>query len=214
MSVLRFCAAALSLFLAATAHPQVSPIAGIHFRELSKPQAVAAPAGQVEVVEFFWYRCPHCYALEPDLEAWLAGLPAGVAFRRVPVIFGDQWAVDARILYALEAIGEFERLHRGLLDAIHQQGGKKLADKAYMSWVAQWLAARGVDARRYDAALNSPAVRKKVRDAEEMTHAYGVEGTPTFAVQGRYVVSPAPGDRRAILAITEHLVRRTLSTGK
>src|SRR5262245_41324719 len=124
MGVARLFTLAISLLFATVASAQPPPIAGIHFRELKQPQPLAVSPGKIEVVEFFWYRCPHCYALEPELEALLAKLPAGVQFRRVPVIFGDHWAIDAQILYTLEALGEFDRLHRGLLDAIHQEGGK------------------------------------------------------------------------------------------
>ena len=192
----------------APAHSAAVP--GIDYRELKQPQPTET-RDAVEVIEFFWYRCPHCYALEPSLETWLAKLPAGVKFRRVPVIFGDQWAVDARILYALESIGELPRVHRQLLDAIHEQGGKKQQGAAYTKWVADWLAAHGVDAGRYATAFDSPAVQEQVKKASAMTQAYGVEGTPTFAVQGRYVVSPPPGDRRAILSITDQLIRLSQS---
>jgi thiol:disulfide interchange protein DsbA len=200
--------ALFAILLATGAFAQGVPVAGIDYRELKDPQPTESP-GSIEVVEFFWYRCPHCYALEPALETWLAKQPADVRFRRVPVIFGDHWEIDARILYALEAIGESNRLHRPLLDAIHEQGGKKLNDKAYLKWVADWLLGQRVDMRRYNDAVNSPAVREKVKQAAEMTRVYGVEGTPTFAVQGRYIVSPPPGERRAILVITEHLIRQS-----
>ena len=195
-------------FLATGVFAQSVPISGIDYRELKVPQPTESP-GRIEVVEFFWYRCPHCYALEPALDAWLAQQTADVRFRRVPVIFGDHWEIDARILYALEAIGEAGRLHRPLLDAIHEQGGRKLNDKAYVKWIADWLLKQRVDMLRYNDAVNSPAVREKVKRAAEMTWVYGIEGTPTFAVQGRYVVSSPPGDRRAILVITDYLIRQS-----
>jgi thiol:disulfide interchange protein DsbA len=125
-----------------------------NYIELKPPQAVES-SGKVEVLEFFWYRCPHCYALEPDLEAWAKRLPRDVQFKRVPGILNDDWAVDARIFYTLEAIEELERLHRPLFDTINQQGGVRLHGDAFAKWTADWLAKQNVDMAKYDAAFRS-----------------------------------------------------------
>src|SRR5258706_1359893 len=171
--------ALFAFFLATGAIAQGVPVAGIDYRELKVSQPTESP-GRIEIVEFFWYRCPHCYALEPALETWLAKQPADVRFRRVPVIFGDHWEIDARILYALEAIGESNRLHRPLLDAIHEQGGKKLNDKAYLKWVADWLLGQGVGIRRYNDAVNSTAVPEEEEPREDMSPVYRGQGTPNL----------------------------------
>jgi thiol:disulfide interchange protein DsbA len=202
--------ALLALFAAlalGSAHAQPAPIAGVDYEEMQ--QAPAARAGDaLEVVEFFWYRCPHCYALEPLLEPWIARLPSEARFRRIPAVLGKEWLLDARVFYALEQIGELERLHRPLMDAIHQQGGRRLDGNAYARWVAEWLGKNGVDAKRYAAALDSAAVREKAARAAELSAQFKLEGTPTFMVAGRYVVNPAPGDRRRILEITDYLISR------
>src|SRR5438309_1835425 len=96
------------LFLALAAYAQSSPVEGVDYIELKPPQGVES-SGKIEVLEFFWYRCPHCYALEPDLESWAKRLPRDVQFKRLPGILNDDWAIDARIFYTLEAIGELER---------------------------------------------------------------------------------------------------------
>lgn len=186
---------------------QNAPIRGVDYEEI-QGGAVAPAAAPLEVVEFFWYRCPHCYALEPLLEPWLAKLPATMRFRRVPAVLGKEWLIDARVYYALEEIGEAQRVHRGLMDAIHQQGGRRLDGRAYAQWVANWLRAHGVDERRYAAAFDSRAVHEKAARAAQLSASLKLEGTPTFMVAGRYVVNPAPGDRRRILEITDYLISR------
>jgi thiol:disulfide interchange protein DsbA len=201
----RSAVAVAALVLSVAAFAQGAPTPGIDYQELRTPQSTDSP-GKVEVVEFFWYRCPHCYALEPQLAAWVKQLPSDAQFRRVPGIFNDDWAIDARIYYALEAIGEVERLHTPLFDAIHQTGGVRLKGEPYARWVADWLSRQRVDMKKYDAAYNSFGVQTKVSRARQMTAAYRIDGVPALAVQGRYVVSASVGERKLMLAITDHLV--------
>lgn len=185
---------------------QHTPIPGVDYRVLKVVQPAEA-AARIEVIEFFWYRCPHCYALEPYLESWLAGLASDVSFKRVPVVFGPEWIADARVFYALSVIGEFDRLHHRLLAAIHEGEGKGLKGDRYAQWLGRWIEKQGVDPRRFESALHSEQVAAQVRRAEQLTEAYGVRGTPNFAVHGRYVIKPPPGDRRRVLEITDHLIR-------
>ncbi|HMH18010.1 MAG TPA: thiol:disulfide interchange protein DsbA/DsbL [Burkholderiales bacterium] len=195
------------LFLAFAAYAQGSPAEGIDYLELKPPQAAESP-GKIEVLEFFWYRCPHCYALEPDLESWVKQLPRDVQFKRVPGILNDDWAVDARIFYTLEALGEVERLHRSLFDAVHQQGGVRLHGDAFAKWVADWLAKQKVDMAKYDAAFRSFTVETKLRRATQMARAYRLDGVPTLTVQGRYLVV-ASTSRKGMLATTDFLIGET-----
>jgi thiol:disulfide interchange protein DsbA len=195
-------------FYAADAGSQ--PLAGIDYRLL--PDRPEGQAGQpVEVLYFFWYRCPHCYALEPLLEPWLAKLPHGAKFTRVPAVLGRKWLLDARLYYSLEALGELERLHRPLLDAIHTEGGVRLEGKAYTAWVADWMQKHGVDRAAYAAAFDSPAVDEKVKRATELARSNQLEATPTMVVGRRYVVDPPPEERRRLLGVTGYLVQQTLS---
>ncbi len=205
--VFRLLSAVSGLFLAFAACAQDSPVEGVNYIELKPPQAVES-SGKVEVLEFFWYRCPHCYALEPDLEAWAKRLPRDVQLKRIPGILNDDWAIDARIFYALEAIGELERLHRPLFDTIHQQGGVRLRGDTFAKWTADWLATQNVDMAKYDAALRSFTVETKLRRAAQMSRAYRLDGVPTLAVQGRYLVV-ATTSRKAMLATTDFLIGET-----
>lgn len=193
-------------FPAHRAPAQIAPLAGVDYTVLETPQPTPS-SGKIEVTEFFWYRCPHCYALEPLLDKWIARLPENTHFDRVPAVFGDEWMNDAKIFYALEAIGERKRLHARLLKAVHEEGGKGLHGDDYLEWVSDWLEGQGVDVRRYRDAMRSGAVRAQVKAAADMTRAYGVSGTPNMAVGGRYLVTPLPGDRRRILQVTDFVIR-------
>jgi len=202
--VFRLVSAVAGLALAFAAHAQRAPAVGTDYIELKPAQSVES-SGKVEVIEFFWYRCPHCYDLEPDLESWVKRLPADVQFKRVPGILNNEWAVDARIFYALEALGEVERLHRALFDAIHQQGGVRLRGEMFAKWVAGWLAKQKVDMTKYDAALHSFTVESKLRRATQLGRSYRLEGVPTLTVQGKYVVL-ASNSRRSMLATADFLI--------
>ncbi|HET7201718.1 MAG TPA: thiol:disulfide interchange protein DsbA/DsbL [Burkholderiales bacterium] len=203
------------LLLALAVSAQGAPSEGVDYVEVKPPQSVDSP-NKIEVIEFFWYRCPHCYALEPELESWVKRLPRDVQFRRVPGILNEEWAVDARIFYALEAIGEVDRLHRSLFDAIHQQGGVRLHGDAFAKWVADWLAKQKVDMAKYDAALHSFTVESKLRRAAQMARSYGLDGVPSLTVQGRYLVV-ASTSQKAMLDTTDFLIgesRKKLAKAK
>ena len=205
--VFRLLSVLAGLFLTFAAHAQGSPAEGIDYIELKPPQSVES-SGKIEVLEFFWYRCPHCYALEPDLESWAKRLPRDVQFKRMPGILNDDWAIDARIFYTLEALGEVERVHRPLFDAIHQQGGVRLRGDAFAKWAADWLAKQSVDMAKYDAAFRSFTVESKLRRAVQMSRSYRLDGVPTLAVQGRYLVI-ASTSRKAMLATADFLIGET-----
>ena len=174
-----------------------------------KPELPVDTKGKIEVLEFFWYGCPHCYDLEPKLETWLKKLPADAQFRRVPAVFSERWAKDAAIFYALEASGNLERLHRPLFDAIHGDSLKTDSGQA----LGQWLTKNGVDTKKFDEVGRSFGVQSKVRRAAQLSAAYRIEGTPAMAVQGRYTVGAEQSKTQpAMLATVDYLielVRRT-----
>jgi len=168
-----------------------------------KPELPVEAQGKVEVLEFFWYGCPHCYGLEPLLETWIQKLPADVQFKRVPAVFSERWAKDAAIFYALEASGNLERLHRPLFDAIHRDALKTDNGQA----VGQWLSKNGVDTKKFDEVGRSFSVQSKVRRAAQLSTAYRIEGTPAMAVHGRYTVGTDRG-HNAMLATVDYLIEQ------
>jgi len=158
--------------------------------------------GKVEVLEFFWYGCPHCYALEPVLNKWLKVLPKDVAFLRIPADFG-RWAQGARLFYALEAIGEEGRVRGELFDAIHLERLSYTKE----SDVSEWLVRKGVDKQKFTQAYASATVQSKVQRAKQLTLSYGVDGVPAVVVGGRYRASPLTvGGHEAMLATVDELI--------
>jgi thiol:disulfide interchange protein DsbA len=160
----------------------------IQYSELNPPQPVEND-GKIQVIEFFWYGCPHCYSLEPYIEAWLKKLPPDVEFHRVPAVFNSRWGHDAAIFYTLEAMGLLEKLHRPLFDAIHKASLRTDNEAAF----GEWLQKNGVDPRKFMDTMKSFGVQSKVKRAVQQTVAYKIDGTPAMAVAGRYTVSADQG---------------------
>ncbi len=185
-----FAAALLALPLGARAQSYVEV----------KPPVPVEGTNKIEVVEFFWYGCIHCYNLEPALEAWLKTLPKDVEFRRVPAVFNERWGLDASIFYAMEAMGLLDKLHRPLFDAIHKERLRTDDKQAF----SEWLTKHGVDAKKFIDTVQSFGVRSKTRRAPQLTLAYKVDGTPAMGVQGRYMI-PAQAD---LFKVVDSLVDR------
>ena len=157
-----------------------------------KPPVPVEVEGKIEVVEFFWYGCIHCYNLEPVLEPWLKKLPPDARFRRVPAVFNARWGHDAAIFYTFEALGVLEKLHRPFFDAIHRDRLRSDNPEA----LAEWLQKQGVDPKKFNDTLKSFGVQSKTRRATQLTNAYKIDGTPAMAVHGRYTVSAEQGRSR------------------
>jgi len=159
------------------------------YTELKPTQPTESAAGKIEVLEFFWYGCPHCYSLEPSIEVWTKKLPADVQFRRVPAVFNERWGYDAAIFYTFEALGVLNKLHRPFFDAIHRDRLRSDNQQA----LSEWLQKNGVDSNRFFDTMKSFGVQTKLRRAAQLSVAYRIDGTPAMAVQGRYTVSAEQG---------------------
>ena len=158
------------------------PDAGADYLVLDKRAPVEAAAGKIEVVEFFWYKCPHCNAFEPALESWIKRLPPDVALRRVPVGFRDDFAPLQRLFYALEAMGQLDKLHARVFATIHVQ--KKPLDTGPQ--IADWVAEQGLEKAKFMELYNSFSVSTKVTKATQLQNLYRVEGVPALGVAGRF----------------------------
>ena len=181
---------------------QAQPKAGADYSELKVAQPVEAK-GKIEVVEFFWYRCPHCYNLEPFLEPWVKKLPADVQFRRIPAVLSDNWAVDAGMYYTFEALGVLDKVHRPFFDAIHRDRLDIRSEPA----MTEWLKKHGIDRKKFDETYKSFGVQAKVKRAAQLSGTYQIEGVPMLAVQGKYTVSAEQGGSQAgMLATTDQLI--------
>lgn len=178
---------AMAPFAAATvAQAQTAFKAGTDYVALKKPAPVDAPAGKVEVVEFFSYNCPHCAQFEPSLEAWVKKLPAHVAFRRVPVPFvGNDVETKQRLYYTLEALGKVDEFQMKIFSAIHQQRQPLFGDAAILDWAGKQP---GLDGAKFADMFKSFSVSGKVKRAAQLTNDYQVGGVPALGVAGRYYV--------------------------
>jgi thiol:disulfide interchange protein DsbA len=180
-----------------------APEAGVDYLTLDKRVMVEAPAGKIEVVEFFWYNCPHCHAFESAFDAWSKKAPKDVAVRRVPVAFRDDFAPQQRLFYALEAMGLVDKLHAKVFAAIHVE--KK--DLAKGDAIADWVAKQGVDKAKFLEQYNSFSVATKASRATQLQNAYKIDGVPALGVAGRYWTDGvmSKGMERA-LQVVDHLV--------
>ena len=195
--------------MAAPAAAQFVPVEGTHYVRLSEPLPV--PAGKIEVIEFFWYGCPHCNAFEPTLDAWQKKLPADVLFRRVPVAFREEpYGTHQRIYYALETMGLIPTMHRKVFYAIH--GERQRLDKA--PEIAAFMAKNGVDSAKFLEVFNSFSVQTKARQARQLSAAYKIDGVPALGVQGRYFTSGSmAGTNEAALSVVDFLVQKVRKSG-
>lgn len=196
----------LGLALAGTAHAQGGPVEGTHYVRLQTAAPTSIPEGKkVEVVEFFWYECGHCFNFEPLLDAWSKRVPADVAFRRVPVGFTARHQIGQKIFYALEEMGQVGAVHRKVFNAIHVQGKRLLAEKD----IVDFMVANGLDGTQFTNAFRSFSVATKANRAKQLSDAYKIDGVPALGVQGRYYTSGAlAGSHERALAVTDYLIGR------
>ena len=155
--------------------------AGRDFRPLDPPLATETK-DRIEVIEFFWYGCPHCFDFEPTLEGWAKTLPADVVLRRVPAIFHSKWAPGAQLYYTLEALHLADALHHEVFTAMHVER-LRLDDESVLFG---WAARQGIAAKAFAAAWNSFGVQSRVREAQRLTQESRITGVPALVVGGRY----------------------------
>ncbi len=189
---------------------QLAVVEGTHYLRLATPVPTAAPRGKIEVIEFFWYECPHCNAFEPALEAWVLRLPDDVAFRRVPVWFREEpFGPQQRLFYTLEALGLTAQLHRKVFHLIHDRQVRLRTPED----IASFALTNDLDPVKFMTVYNSAAVRTKGGQARRIAEGYGVDGVPSMGVQGRYFTNGtlanggvAGGANERMLAVVDALL--------
>jgi len=208
-------AALIAASFGATALAQGAPVEGKHFVRLG--QAQPGTPGKIEVVEFFFYKCPHCNAFDPLLEAWVHQLPADVAFRRVPVGQQLMLKLHQRMFYALEAMGALTpQVHSGIFSAFHRSGVEANDEAGITALVGQL----GVDTAKFKQAFSSFGVQTKVAQGLKFAEACGVDTVPALVVAGRWRTGPGmagvPGQGETAqgqqaLAVADFLVKQARS---
>lgn len=182
---------------------------GVHYHRIVPEPASRTANEPVEVIEFFWYGCSHCYQFEPFVKQWLENKPEDVQFRQVPVMFGGPANLHAQAYYALAVTGDLERVHGRLFSAMHDES-KKLRKRVELE---SWLKAQGVDMQAYRAAYDSFAVNAKVNQAEALMRRYGVRGVPAIVVDGRYRSGDGFRGYGDMLEVTDFLVDKIKNAG-
>jgi thiol:disulfide interchange protein DsbA len=196
------------------------PAEGTHFVRLQQHAPVAA-AGKIEVVEFFWYECPHCNAFEPGLEAWSRTVPSDVVLRRVPVFFQEvPFAAQQRLYYTLETLGLVPTLHRKVFAAIHNDRARLRTPED----MAAFALKNGTDPIRFMTTYGSPEVAALCQQARQLAEAYKIDAVPAMGIHGRYYTNgtlanagqppkgPTVGNER-LLAVVDMLLARVKKSG-
>ena len=177
--------------------------AGQHYKELS--QQPSAEEGDVEVQEFFWYGCPHCYTFEPYLKSWEKTKPANVEFVRLPTIFRPDWEVQAKSYYALQLMGEIETIHGKIFEAIHKDK-KQLNTVELMS---DFVEKNGVNREVFIKEYNSFSVDGMVRKVKKKQKTYQIQGVPSVVINGKYLISGSmAGSYDNMIKIMNYLIEK------
>jgi len=182
-----FTAVALGVTLAATSFSTLAQaVAGRDYRTLASPQPVTS-GPRIEVLEFFYYGCPHCSNLQGPLGAWLKRKPADVEFKRTPAVFQESWLPLTKAYFTIEALALVDKLHHDVFSAIHEKKVRLQDPKVLFDWVA----AQGVDRQKFMETYNSFAVQSRSQRAKEVTANYDIPGTPAVIVDGKYLTAPS-----------------------
>ncbi len=186
------------------AEPQTRFSEGGAYQRIDPPSPLTDPKGRVEVVEMFFYACPHCYELEPKLLQWLKDKPY-VDFHRIPAIVGPTWADQARAFYIVQALGKGDRLHRALFEAIHRDGKQIYNEYA----VVEFFVGQGIDRKTVLDLYRSPEIAASVNEARLKTVQYGLRGVPAVIVNGKFKTAPYfVRDQEEMLEVLDGLVKK------
>ncbi len=194
---------ALMLLVSTTVMADV-PQNGTEFSPTVQVIPTDSPA-KIEVTELFWYGCPHCYALEPQLAAWVKTLPKDVVFKRVPGLPRPDWAPMAKAYYVMEALGLTEKLHSKLFDALHKQKAFLPNDeRATIDWMTK---ESGLDRKKVESEFNSFSLNTKLNQAAQIFRASGATGVPSLIIDGKYITSVTmAGGNQEVFNVANYLI--------
>jgi thiol:disulfide interchange protein DsbA len=175
---------------------------GKEYVVLSSPQPTSS-GDRIEVVELFFYGCPHCYRLEPVISEWLTSKPDDVEFVRMPAVLGPSWEMYGKAYYTAELLGVVDKVHPAIFDILHKDK-KQIRDEAALQAV---FVEQGVSAEDFRNTFNSFAVSVRLNNAKQMTTRYAIEGVPTVIVNGKYRTSASrAGNNEDVIKVTDYLV--------
>jgi len=203
----------------APAVPATEPLRwkkGENYTEFSVAQPVSTAPGNVEVIEGFWYGCPHCFELEPELVAWERNKPTWMQLKRLPVIFNEVTREDARLYFTIEGLGLVDKLHAEVFREIHVRGrpltvvrGNRVDLAATEQAAREFLTSRGVSAADFERYYRTFSTENKLRQAENLAHRYTLDHTPIVVVQGKYLTDVGmAGGRKELMQLINDLAAR------
>ena len=178
-------------------------VAGKDYMKLDRAVPTETEAGKVEVIEFFWYSCPHCSAFEPTFAQWVKNAPKDVVVRRVPVAFREDFAPQQRLYFALEAMGLLDKIHGKVFQAIHVERLPLSTDASILAWVEK----QGVDKNKFADTAKSFGVASKLKRAVQLQNDFKIEGVPSLGIAGKYYTDGTlSGSMERALQVTESLL--------
>lgn len=179
---------------------------GKDFLTLDRPLATEAGAGKVELIEFFWYSCPHCHAFEPAFGQWVKNAPKDVVVRRIPVSFRDDFAPQQRLFFTLEAMNLLDSLHVKVFNAVHVEKQPLNTDASILAWAQK----QGMDKAKFEETYKSFGVASKLKRAVQLQNDFKVEGVPSLGIAGRYYTDGSlAGNMDRALKVAESLIAQT-----
>ncbi|HVE89821.1 MAG TPA: thiol:disulfide interchange protein DsbA/DsbL [Burkholderiaceae bacterium] len=194
----------------AWAQPARQPQEMKDFRPVSPPQPTEG-GNKIEVLEFFQYSCPHCMSYDPTLQGWRKSLPADVEYRRIPISWDDKSVPHVRIYYTLEALGKVNEQHSKVFEAIQTKRMPLLKPEE----IADYMATQGIDRKQWLDAYNSFSVGARTNRAGQVWRAYKIDGTPSMAIDGKYVTSPSMvRSAEGSLQVMDSLIQRARTERK
>ncbi len=189
-------------FLIFSACPNAEEAQG--YEAVNPPQPTADPA-KIEVIEFFWYGCPHCYSFEPALSAWLKTKPANVEFIRIPAVFSEQWGKHAKAYYVAEALGIVDKVHADFFDAIQEKKQSLETEEELLKFFTE----HGVKESDFKDTYNSFMIDAKLRQAPALAAKYGITGVPAIIVNGKYKTNGTlAGTQEKMIDVVNQLIKK------
>ena len=173
--------------------------------EIISPAQPTQHPDKIEVIEFFWYGCPHCYSFEPLLDNWSKNLPKNVEFIRQPAAFNELWSKHANAYYTAEALGIVDKVHADLFDAIQNKKESLDTEEA----LSKFFIAHGVNETQFKEAYNSFVVDSKMRQAPLMAARYGITGVPAIIINGKYKTNGTlAGSHEKMIEVMNQLIKQ------
>ncbi len=178
---------------------------GKGYEEIQPPQQTVAAEGKVEVLEYFWFGCPHCYAFEPTINEWAANKPDYVEFVREAPPLNPNWRPHSEAFYAAEQLGVTEKFFDPMFNGIH-------ADKRRLhnrKEIAKFAGELGIDSREFLSAMKSFAVETRMRQGMQRAVGSGITGVPSIVIAGKYRTgNRLAGGHEGIVRVINELVER------